>query len=77
MKLINLLEKKGIIASIIGFLLALPVNGYTVYLFFNGIGLTEGQKDSFIWVNIIAWVWVILPSAIKLSSSKFTLEITD
>jgi hypothetical protein len=75
--IIKLLEKKGIIASIVGFLLALPVNGYTVYLFFKGTGLTEGQQDSFLWINIVAWIWVILPSSIKLVSKGLTLEVTD
>ena len=76
-KLIKLLEKKGIIASFVGFLLAMPVNGYTVYLFFKGTGLTEGQQGSFIWINIVAWIWVILPSSIKLISKGLTLEVTD
>ena len=77
MKFIELLEKKGIIASIVGFILALPVNIFTVYRFFADKGLSENQINIFMWVNIVAWVWVILPSSITLTSSKFTLEIKD
>jgi len=76
-KLIKLLEKKGIIASLVGFLLVAPINGFTIYRFFKDLGLTDGQKDVFIWVNIVAWIWVILPSRISLKSDKFTLEIED
>lgn len=77
MRIIEILEKKGIIASVMGFILALPVNGYTVYRFFMDKGLSENQINIFMWVNIIAWVWVILPSSISIVSGKFTLEIKD
>lgn len=77
MNLIEIVEKKGIIASIIGFILALPVNAYTIYLFFADKGLSENQIDIFIWVNIVAWIWVILPSSITITGPKFTLEIKD
>lgn len=77
MKFIEFIEKKGILASIVGFLLAIPVNGFTVYKFFTDSKLSENQLDIFIWVNIVAWIWVILPSSITLTSSKFTLEVKD
>lgn len=76
-KIIKLLEKKGIIASLVGFLLVAPINGFTIYRFFADKGLTENQERIFIVCNLVGIFWVMLPSSIKLISKAFTLEVTD
>ncbi|MCP4990797.1 MAG: hypothetical protein GY928_33590 [Colwellia sp.] len=76
-KLWEMLEKKGKIATIIGFVLSLPVNAKFVYLFFTNQIFKEDFLKAVIVVNIVAMVWFILPSKISLKSEKLTIEIED
>lgn len=71
------LDKKGRIATIIGFLFAVPVNAKFLYMFFKGFELTNQMLISMMVYNAIGMVWFILPSRISLKSEKFTLEVED
>jgi hypothetical protein len=77
MKFWNLLQEKGKIATIIGFVLSLPVNTYFVYLFFTKQIFEDDFLKAIIVVNIVAMIWFILPSKILVKSDKLTIEIED
>jgi integral membrane sensor domain MASE1 len=76
-KIINLLERKGIIATLIGLLFALPINIRIVYAFYKNIELSNGQLMTACVMNCIACVWFILPSAIIIKSKLMSIEIKD
>jgi hypothetical protein len=76
-KLWTLLESKGKISTLIGMLLALPTNGRAVYEYFTNVEMSEQKLYSLLIMNVIGWVWVILPSYIALKSKAFTFEIKD
>ncbi len=77
MSLWKALENKGKIATLIGFLLSLPVNIKYIYLFFTGAIFTEDNLKAIIVINIVAMIWFILPSVIRIKSDKLTIEIED
>lgn len=77
MKLWDMLDKKGRVATIIGFMFAIPVNAKFLYLFFKGVELTNGMLTSMMVYNAIGMVWFILPSKILVKSDKLTIEIED
>lgn len=60
----DILRDKGLIASAIGFLMAIPPNAWAVYLFFVNSALTNNQVTVLWVINGIAWAWVILPSRV-------------
>jgi len=72
------LAEKGKIATVIGFLFVAPINAKVVWDFFHGgINYTEAQTQTLLLVNIIGWVWVILPSSITMTAGNFKFEIKD
>ncbi len=76
-KLWTMLEKKGKIATIIGFVLSLPVNAKFIYLFFKGSVFEDNNLKAIIVINVVAMIWFILPSKIIIKSEKLTIEIED
>ena len=66
----KLIAEKGKIATIIGFLLSIPVNGWAVYRLYNGSIVTIDQLWHVVILNSIAIVWFILPSEISIKSVK-------
>lgn len=77
MKIWEMLDKKGRIATIIGFCFAAPINGKVIFDFFKGNIATVESLYSAIFINVIAIIWFILPSSIKIKGSKFELEVID
>ncbi|MCP4393976.1 MAG: hypothetical protein GY804_06900 [Alphaproteobacteria bacterium] len=77
MKLWEALAEKGKIATIIGFLFALPANGWAVYKLYNEELVTIDQLWVVIAINIIGMFWFMLPSEISIKSSKFQLIVKD
>ena len=73
----SLRDNKGVYASTLGFLMAVPVNVNVVFMFFNNIEFTDGQLKTALTVNLIAVFWVMLPSIIELSAGAFKLIIKD
>ena len=73
----TLLAEKGKLASVVGFFLAFPVNIRFVIDFYQGNVYDYNSLQTIVIINVIAMVWFILPSAIKMSAGKFNLEITD
>ncbi len=76
-KLWLLLAEKGKWASIIGFLMALPINIWFVVVFFMSNEFTDGDLKAALVVNAIAMMWFILPSRVKISGKNFTMEVDD
>jgi len=62
--------EKGKIASIIGFLLSFPANGYALYSLFTNTSLSEAQLWQIVIVNAVGMVWFILPSRVSIKSGK-------
>ena len=70
MKLWKLLAEKGKIATLIGFFLSAPVNGFALYSLFWNKNLSESQLWQIVIINAIGMVWFILPSEISIKSGK-------
>jgi hypothetical protein len=71
------LDHKGRIATIIGFLWALPYNVQFLLDWFNGIFYTREQLEGVIIVNVLAMIWFILPSKIIIEGPKFKIQVED
>ena len=76
-KLWEKLAEKGKIASLLGFLMAFPVNTVFIMMFFTSKEFTEAQLKAALIVNSIAMVWFILPSKIEISGKIFNLKLED
>ena len=62
---------KGAIASLLGFLMAFPVNINLVFKYYTIGELSRAQLTTALIVNSIAMVWFILPSRITFKSKIF------
>lgn len=69
-KLWKLLAEKGKLATLIGFFLACPANGWALYKLYKGAIVTMDQLWVVVIINSIAIVWFILPSEISIKSGK-------
>lgn len=76
-KFIAFMEKKGILATIIGLLFATPINIRLCFNFYHSIAMTDGQLKTAAVMNLIAMCWFMLPSEISIKSKLFTLVIKD
>jgi hypothetical protein len=76
-KILTILEKKGSIATVIGFLFALPVNTFFTIQFFRNNVMDDAQLKGIIVMNIIGMCWFILPSVIEIKSKLFEITIKD
>jgi len=70
MKFWESLKEKGKIATIIGFIFAIPANGWAIYKLYRGTIVTIDQLWVVVIINSIAIVWFILPSEISIKSGK-------
>ena len=70
MKFWSLLKEKGKIATIIGFLFAIPANGWAIWNLYTGAIVTIDQLWVVVIINSIGIVWFILPSEISIKSGK-------
>jgi hypothetical protein len=73
----KILEHKGKFATIIGFLLSLPVNSKFIYLYFKDHEFLKSDLTTIIVINVVAMIWFILPSKISIKSDKLTIEVED
>lgn len=73
----KILEKKGKIATVIGFILSLPVNIRFLYLFFSNTLFEDDFLKAVIVVNVVAMIWFILPSKLVIEAPKLRIEIED
>jgi hypothetical protein len=64
------LKEKGKLATIIGFMFAIPANGWAIFKLYRGAIVTIDQLWTVVIINSIAIVWFILPSEISIKSSK-------
>jgi len=76
-KLWKALGEKGKVATIIGFLFAFPVNIKFVIDYFSGIFYSRGQMEMALVTNVLAMVWLILPSVISIHGPKISIEVKD
>ena len=76
-KLFSIFQHKGILATIIGLIFALPINIKMIFSFYKNIELTNGQLWAAVILNAIAMVWFILPSKIIISSKFLNVTIED
>jgi len=76
-KLWAIIAEKGKWATLLGMFLAFPTNIQFLSLLFSGYVFTVEELYPYIFANIMAMFWFILPSSIKLSSDKFTFEVKD
>lgn len=76
-KLWAMLEAKGKFATAMGVLLAIPVNARAVWEYFTNVEMTEAKLYALVIVNMIGWVWVILPSKISVKGKAFEFTIED
>lgn len=77
LKLWEALDHKGRLATIIGFLWALPYNVKFTVDFFSGVFYSRDQLESIIIVNALAMIWFILPSKIIIEGPKFKIVVED
>ena len=77
MKIWQALDHKGRIATIIGFLWALPYNVKFLIDWFAGIEYSHAMLESVIIVNVLAMIWFILPSKITMKAKSFEFTVED
>ena len=77
MKLWDALDHKGRLATVIGFIWALPYNVKFTIDFFGGVFYSREQLETVIVVNILAMIWFILPSKITIEGPKFKFIVED
>ena len=73
----NALKEKGKIATIIGFILAIPANGWAIWNLYNGAMVTVDQLWVVVIINSIAIVWFILPSEISIKAKSLEIIVKD
>ncbi len=76
-KLIAILEKKGILATLIGIMFAAPINAKLCYNFYRSISMTDGELKTAAVMNLIGMLWFMLPSVIEIKSKLFEVIIKD
>ena len=77
MAVIKLLKQKGILATIVGIITTVPVNAYYALVVFDGGALSSPQERTVLIINIIGWIWVILPSKVSIKSKLGEIVIED
>ncbi len=70
MKFWDILAEKGKIATVIGFIFAIPANGWATWQLYRGNMVTIDQLWIVVIMNSIAIFWFILPSEISIKSGK-------
>ena len=70
-------KKKGVIATIIGLVFALPINIKFIIAFYNSIELSRDQLEAIALINVLCMAWFMLPSEIEIKSKIFTMVIKD
>lgn len=76
--MIKFLERKGLIATIIGFFLSAPLNLKVTFDFFvREKYYTVEELTGVIVLNLIGIIWFILPSSITFEGGKFKFEVKD
>ena len=74
----NSLAEKGRIATLIGFGLTFPVNGWSMVAFFSDWNVPEAKLWQIVIINAVGMVWFILPSKIIIESGKgLKIQIED
>jgi hypothetical protein len=73
----DLMNHKGYIATILGVLVVLPVNIQVVIRYFTKSAFSEAELITITVINILAMLWVILPSRITFEGGKFKFSIED
>lgn len=76
-KLWALLAEKGKLATLIGFFFMCPANGKFLYKLFLSIEMNNQELITFMIANAIGMFWFILPSKIKISGPKISIEVED
>lgn len=76
-KFIKVFEKKGIIATIIGLIFAIPVNARLTYLIIKNSEVNRSVLEIAIVMNLISMIWFMLPSEISINFGKFNIIIKD
>ena len=76
-KLLEFLNRKGVICTVFGVLLGLAIDIKVAIAFYKNIEMSKAVLWTVIVLNILAIVWVMLPSKIKFISKLLTIEIDD
>jgi len=76
-KIISFLKNKGIFTTLFGIGLAIACDYKLIKAYYGNTELSEKQLYASIVINIIAIVWVILPSRIKVSGKLMSIDIED
>ena len=71
------LEKKGILATIMGLMFSFPINLRVAYCFFMEETMSDEQLMAACILNLIGMFWFMLPSVIVIKSKLFELRIED
>lgn len=71
------LAEKGKIATVLGTILSIIVNSWAVFLLFSEKKVDEDTFWMIIGLNIVAQLWFILPSKMKITGKLFNLEVED
>lgn len=70
-------EYKGVISSILGFILSFPINTYFIYMFLMESQITRERLEIIVIINILAITWYLMPSKIEIGGKIFTIKIED
>lgn len=71
------LTHKGWIASMLGVVFILPINVFVVIRYFKKSGFSEVELITIATLNVLAMIWMILPSKVILKALKFEFSIED
>ena len=73
----NALKEKGKIATVIGFIFAIPANGWAIWNLYSGTIVTIDELWVVVIINSIAIVWFILPSEISIKAKSLEIIVKD
>lgn len=73
----TLLAEKGKIATLIGMAMSFPVNGKFMIDFFLGAPWGHELLTALAVINGVAMIWFILPSRLKITGPKISIEVED
>jgi hypothetical protein len=73
----NILEKKGQLATLIGMAHAVPAGIWLFHRLFTNYNITEHQWMMIALIELIAIMWFILPSRISAKWGKGELIVED
>lgn len=73
----DLITHKGYLATLVGIALIIPVNLQVVVRYFAASAFSNAELSTVTLLNVLAMIWVMLPTKISFQAGKFKFTIED